>query len=147
MQMSEKYFMQISRKSQLSCYCFFEFFWWQKIVFKSSLDLYFHPSITEFRVEEKIHTKVVVNVSRDARGRIFLGKIREGVSGNLLSRVKLCQRIWKSWLFALCYFKSLQDKRYAVFSFEMFNIKILKILKKFKYNMKFMLIPVELTQK
>ena len=44
----------------------------KKIAFKSSLDLYFHPSITEFRIEEKIHTKAVVDVSRDAVGRVFL---------------------------------------------------------------------------
>ena len=33
---------------------------------KSSLDLYFHPSIIEFKIEEKIHTKAVVDVSRGA---------------------------------------------------------------------------------
>ena len=44
-------------------------------------------------MEEKIHTKAVVDVSRDAGERIFLGKIREGVSGDILSRIKLCQRI------------------------------------------------------
>ena len=44
-------------------------------------------------MEEKTHTKAVADVSRDAGGRIFQGKIREGVIGNLLSRVKLCQRI------------------------------------------------------
>ena len=36
-------------------------------------------------MEEKTHTKAVADVSRDDRGRIFLGKIREGVSGNLVS--------------------------------------------------------------
>ena len=71
------------------------FFWWQKIAFKSSLDLYLHPSIIEFRVEEKIHTKAVVDVSRGDGGRIFLGEIREGVSRNLLPPIKLYQRIWK----------------------------------------------------
>ena len=64
-----------------------------KIVFKNSLDLYFHPSVNEFRVEEKIHTNVVLDVSRGAGGRIFLGEIRERVSRNLLSTVKLYQRI------------------------------------------------------
>ena len=67
----------------------------KKIAFKSSLDLYFHPSIFEFRMEEKIHIKAVVDVSRGAGGRIVLGEIREGVIRNLLSPVKLCQRIWK----------------------------------------------------
>ena len=44
-------------------------------------------------MEEKIHTKTVADVSRGAGGRIFLGKIREGVSRNLLSPVKLYQKI------------------------------------------------------
>ena len=44
-----------------------------KIAFKSSLELYFRPLITEFfgfvslqfRIEEKIHTKAVIDVSKD----------------------------------------------------------------------------------
>ena len=72
---------------------FFFFFLVTKKVFKSSLDLYFDPSIFESRMEEKIHTKAVVDVSRGAGGRIFLGEIRDGVSRNLLSPVKLYQRI------------------------------------------------------
>ena len=72
---------------------FLLFFWWQKIAFKSSPDLYFHSSIIEFRIEEKIHTKAVSEVSRDPGGRIFLGEIRKGVNRNLLSPVKLYQRI------------------------------------------------------
>ena len=51
---------------------FLGFFGDKKIAFKSSVDLYFHPSITEFRMGEKIHTKAVVDVSRSAGGRIFL---------------------------------------------------------------------------
>ena len=69
------------------------FFGNKKIAFKSSLDLYFHPSISEFKMEEKMRTKVLVDVSRGTGGRIFLGEIREGVSRNLLSPVKLYQRI------------------------------------------------------
>ena len=42
----------------------------KKIAFKSSVDLYFHPFIIEFRIEEKLHTKAVVDVSRGARGRV-----------------------------------------------------------------------------
>ena len=38
-----------------------------------------------------MHTKAVVDVSRGAGGRIFLGEIREGISRNLLSQVKLYQ--------------------------------------------------------
>ena len=34
--------------------------------------LYFHPSIIEFRIEEKIHIKAVADVSRGAGGRVFL---------------------------------------------------------------------------
>ena len=83
--------MQISRKCLLF-YCFF-FFGDKIIAFKSSLDLYFQPSIFEFRMEEKMHTKAVVDVSRGAGGRIFLGEIRKRVIRNLLSPVKLCQRI------------------------------------------------------
>ena len=52
MQVSEVNFMQISRKS--------------------SLNLYFHLSIIEFRIEKKIHTKAVVDVSGGAGGKIFL---------------------------------------------------------------------------
>ena len=47
-------------------------FGYKAIAFKSSFDLYFHPSIIEFRMEEKLHTKIVVDVSRDAGGRVFL---------------------------------------------------------------------------
>ena len=58
---------------------------------KSSLDLNFDPSIIEFRIEEKIHTKAVVDVSRGAGDRLscFPGRDWEGVSRNLLSLVKL----------------------------------------------------------
>ena len=48
------------------------FFGDKKIAFKSSLDLYFHPFIIEFRIEEKIHNKTVVDVSRGTGGRVFL---------------------------------------------------------------------------
>ena len=44
----------------------------KKIAFKSSVDLYFHPFIIEFRIEEKIHNKTVVDVSRGTGGRVFL---------------------------------------------------------------------------
>ena len=111
-------------------------FWWQKVAFKSSLELYFHPSIIEFRIEEKIHTKAVVDVSRGTEGRIFLGEIREGVSRNLLSPVTLYQRILKWNLDQNSIMALLIVAVFEVFSFEMFNIQIFKILKMFKYNMK-----------
>ena len=66
-----------------------------KIASKSSLDLHFYPSIIEFRMEEKIHTKPVADLSRGAGGRIFMGEIREGVSRNLLSPVKLYTKGFK----------------------------------------------------
>ena len=71
----------------LLCYCFLV----TKVAFKSSLDLYFHPCITEFRIEENIHTKTVVDVSRGATERIFLFSWERlgGVSRSLLSLVKL----------------------------------------------------------
>ena len=49
--------------------------------FISSLDLYFQFSIVEFRVEEKIHTKAVIDVSGGAQKRVFLiswERLREG---------------------------------------------------------------------
>ena len=82
----EENFMQ-----RLSAF-FLSFFLSDKKVFQSSLDLYFHPSITEFRIEEKIHTKAVVDMSSGAEGRVFLFSW-EGVSRSLLSLVKLYQRI------------------------------------------------------
>ena len=48
------------------------FFGDKKITFKSSLNSYFHPSIIEFKIVEKIPTKAVVDVSRDAGGRVLL---------------------------------------------------------------------------
>ena len=51
---------------------FLWFFGDKKTAFKSSLDLYFHLSITEFRIEEKILTAAVVDVSKVAGGRDFL---------------------------------------------------------------------------
>ena len=48
------------------------FFGDKKVAFKSSLDLYFHPSIIEFKSKEKIRTKAVADVSRYNGGRVFL---------------------------------------------------------------------------
>ena len=56
---------KISCKTCLLSYCFL---CQQKVAFKSSLYQYFHYSIIEFRIEEKIHTKTVVDVSRDSVG-------------------------------------------------------------------------------
>ena len=44
----------------------------KKIGFKNSLDLYLHPFIIEFRIEEKIHTKAVVDVSRGTEAGVSL---------------------------------------------------------------------------
>ena len=48
-----------------------------KIAFKIALELFFYPSTLEFGVEEKIHTKTVVNVSRGTGGRVFPFFLRE----------------------------------------------------------------------
>ena len=49
---------RLNKISFRACLLFYSFFG-DKKVFKSSLDLYFHPSITEFRIEKKIHIKAV----------------------------------------------------------------------------------------
>ena len=90
-----KCLIKISCKFQENVCFSIVFFGHKKITLKSSLDLCFHPSIFEFRMEGKIHTRPVVDVSRGAGGRIFLEETKEGVIRNLLSPVKLCQRIWK----------------------------------------------------
>ena len=46
--------------------------WWQKIAFKISFELYFHPSIIEFKIEEETHTKAFVDMSSGTGDRIFL---------------------------------------------------------------------------
>ena len=66
------------------------------LIFGDKKPLDFYPTIIEFRIEEKIHTKAVVDVSRGAGGKVFLfffGRDWEGVSRNLSSLVKLYQRI------------------------------------------------------
>ena len=68
-----KYLKKISCKFQENV-CFLNLFCWWKITFKSSLELQFHPLIVKFRIEEKIHTKAVVDVLRGTAGRIFLGE-------------------------------------------------------------------------
>ena len=67
-----------------------------KIAFKSSLDLYFHPFIIEFRIEEKIHNQAV---PEDLNMK-FRSKSNNGFS-NLG-----CLH---------CVILSLQGKRYAIF--------------------------------
>ena len=63
--------------------CFPIFLSSSKIAFKRSLDLCFHPSIIEFRIEEKIQSKAVVNMSTVTGGRlhVFLGEIGRGLVG------------------------------------------------------------------
>ena len=67
------------RLNKISCrayYCFLV----TKVAFKSSLDLNFHPFIIaffwsaelKFRIEEKIHSKAVADVSRDNWKIVFL---------------------------------------------------------------------------
>ena len=66
-----KYLKKISCKFKKNV-CFLGGFWGLRIAFRSSLDLYFNPSIIKFRMGEKIHTKAIGDVSRDAGGRVFL---------------------------------------------------------------------------
>ena len=135
------------RSKKISCraclsYCFV---WWKKIPFKSLLELYFHAFIIAFRIEEKIHTKAVVEVSRGAGEGFFCfpGRDREKVSRNLLSLVKLYQRIW-IWNLINHGFTNCGCLHCAILSLqgkELFlqNVRneIFKTLKMFNYNMRF----------
>ena len=67
--LEDENFMKISCRACLLSYCFFDD---KKIAFKSSLDLYLHPSINKFKFEEKIRTKAIVDMSRSAGRRAFL---------------------------------------------------------------------------
>ena len=103
-------------------------FWWQKLAFKCSLDLYFHPSIIEFRIEEK-NTKAVVDVSRGVGGRVFqfFGEKLAGVYYEpVLSRKAVPEDLNMEFRLKFnhgftncgslhCGILSLQGKRYAIF--------------------------------
>ena len=82
---------------------------WQAIALKSSLDLHFHPFIIKFRIEKKIHTKAVVDVSRGAGGRVFL------FSWEILRERNLFSHGFTNRGCLHCAILSLQDKRYAIF--------------------------------
>ena len=79
------------RKFHAEPLCFFIIFWWQKIAFESSLDVYFHPFIIEFfwlaqlqfKMKEKIHAK-----------QRFSCFSWEGIGREIFSLVKLYLRIW-----------------------------------------------------
>ena len=60
---------------------FLGFFGDKKVAFKSSLDLYIRPSIIEFRIEEKLHSKTAADMSIVAGGRVFLGEIGRDLVG------------------------------------------------------------------
>ena len=60
---------------------FLGFFGDKKVAFKSSLDLYIRPSIIEFRIEEKLHSKTAADMSTVAGGRVFLGEIGRDLVG------------------------------------------------------------------
>ena len=64
--------MKVKENFMQSLSPFLLFFGDKKIAFKNCLDLYFHPYITEFRIDEKIRTNDVVEVSRGAEGRVCL---------------------------------------------------------------------------
>ena len=71
-------------------------FSWQKIAFKSSLDLHFIPSLLRSESRKKIHTEVVITCLKAPEEGLFCfpGRNWEGVSRSLFSLVKLYQRIW-----------------------------------------------------
>ena len=84
---SEKKLIQISRKCLLS-YCFFS----DKKAFKSSLDLYFHPSIALLSSEWK--KRNIPRLLEALEKGFFWERLGRG-SRTLLSPVKLYGRIWK----------------------------------------------------
>ena len=55
-----------------SLFAFLLIFGDNKIAFKIALELFFYPSTLEFGVEEKIHTKTVVNVLEALEEEFFL---------------------------------------------------------------------------
>ena len=64
--------LEVEENSCRACLLSYCLFGGKKTAFKSSLDLYFHLSITEFRIEGKMHAKAVTDVSRGDEGRFFL---------------------------------------------------------------------------
>ena len=79
------------KKTSFRAWLLFYCFWWLKIAFKILFGLYFHSSIIEFRIKEKIHSKVVVDVYWGTEGTVFLFSWERlgGVSKNIFSLVKL----------------------------------------------------------
>ena len=85
---------KVSFRNCLPSYCFFV--WLQNKSFKSSLDLYFHSSIIEFGIKQKIHTKVLLFMYLEAledKFSWFPGRDWEGVNRNISSLVNLYLRI------------------------------------------------------
>ena len=64
--------LEVEENSCRACLLSYCLFGGKKTAFKSSLDLYFHPSITEFRIEGKMHAEAVTDVSRGDEGRFLL---------------------------------------------------------------------------
>ena len=60
---------RLKKRACLLSYCRFG---GKKIAFKKSLDLYFNSSMTEFRIEGKMHAEAVTDVSRGDEGRFLL---------------------------------------------------------------------------
>ena len=118
-------FTEVRRKFHAEPICFLVFFFGdKKIAFKSSLDLHFHPSISEFRFEEKIHTKAVVDMSRGAGGSVFLfswkrlgGGQQEPIvsSKTVLEDLNMKFRSKFSHGCQHCAIQSLQGNRYKMF--------------------------------
>ena len=75
------------RLKKILCLSFLLFFGDKITAFKCSLDLCFYPSIIEFRIKEKTHTKAAVDVSRCCRKgfSVFLGDAGRGLVGTFVS--------------------------------------------------------------
>ena len=73
--------MKIEENFMWNLSAFLVFFGDKKVAFKSSLDLYFRPSIVEVRIGEELHSRAVADMSTVAGGRVFLGEIGRELVG------------------------------------------------------------------
>ena len=98
-------YFRLKKVSYKACLLFDYFFGDKKIAFKSSFNPYFHLFIIEFfwfaylqfRIEEKVHIKILLLMCLEALGEglsCFHGRDWEGVCRKILSVVKLYQRFW-----------------------------------------------------
>ena len=78
--LEDENFMKVSCRACLLSYCFFGD---KKIAFKSSLDLYLHPSINKFKLKERYALRLLLICLEALEEGLscFHGKDWEGVSG------------------------------------------------------------------